>query len=572
MLKELKIEGFKLLRDVRIRPHEGFNVITGETGAGKSLLLGALKFLLGAKGGDELFSKGETSVKVLASFELPKLSPAKQHLVEEGIIEPDENEVHIERWKERDGRSRFFIGGRRANLPVIIEFQNAMVDFLEQHQVSRIVEHTGIEVLDRLGDKEHKSKVETVRTSYVKWSELSKELSEKERKIRELSERRELIQFQLKELKDADLVPNELDELNREHKLLASAMELRANAEEARILLGGDEGDVPGAGDSVSRAAGMLEPLATIDYDWASKLEELRNVEGILRETVRELVSMIDNLNDDPDRLAQVEQRIAIVEKLKRKYHLDHAGLIALRDQLEGDIETISAGDEDLENLRKELAMALDDWHKEAQELSTSRKKLAKRIEKELKNHLSDLDLTRSRVAFSFEEIKEGIPSSKGIDKVEILLATNPAEELRPLASIASGGEATRIALALKALWADREGVPILVLDESDIGIGGETAHKVASKFKEIAKSHQLIVVSHLAQVAAIADRHFRIEKIESAKNAGISIDELSGLEREKELARMLGGSRDPESSIALAKSLLSTRDKKWGQSQLDKS
>jgi DNA repair protein RecN (Recombination protein N) len=137
------------------------------------------------------------------------------------------------------------------------------------------------------------------------------------------------------------------------------------------------------------------------------------------------------------------------------------------------------------------------------------------------------------------------------------MLSTNPSEELRPIEKVASGGEATRIALALKALWADREGVPILVLDESDIGIGGETAHKVAAKFKEVAKSHQLIVVSHLAQVAAVADRHFRVEKIESARDAVISVNEISGREREGELARMLGGSRDPQSSIALAKSLL---------------
>lgn len=557
MLKELKIEGYKLLKDIQIQPHPGFNVITGETGAGKSLILGALKFLLGSKGGDEIFAKGEDTVRVSAVFAIPGDHSTRQKFIDNGLMDISEDEIFIERTKERDGKSRIFAGGRRVNQPVIREIQESLVDFLEQHQASRLAERSALDVLDSLGDSQHRELMSNVQEKHAGWTQIKEDLHLREKRIRELRERRDLIEFQLKELSDANLMPGELDDLNRELQILGQAKDLRENAWNASKILTGNESESMGVQDMLSNVFELIEPLAAIDPGWAEKLDELKNTEDVIREISRELVMASDSIQDNPERLVQVEHRIGLVEKLKRKYRCDFAGLLEFREKLSSDFETISLSDSDLAKLRLSVESAKQRCIEESEKLSQSRKKLAKLIEKELFRHLKDLDLPNAKVSFRFEKDSEIKLTPGGFDRIEIMLTTNPSEDMRPLREVASGGESTRISLALKALWAEREGVPMLVLDEGDIGIGGDTAYQVGEKFRDLAQSHQLIVVSHLAQVAAYSDRHFRVRKSESKNSAEIDVDVAEKDERVEELARMIGGSRDMNKSIALAKSLI---------------
>lgn len=556
MLRELKINRFKLLRDVELYLHNGFNVFTGETGSGKSLVLGALGFLFGAKGGDELFAKGEEIVHVTAEFQIKPGTVTHSELVKEGLIELDEENVSLERIKDRDGKSRIFIGGRRANLPVVKILRDNLVDFLKQHEVSRLTERSAIDVLDTLGDSSHKQIIESVRNRYSEWNSLSRDLTDKQRILHDLNQRRDLMEFQWKELNEVNLAIGELDKLNTEHQLLASSSDLRESAYRAIELLNPDT-DESGAQDLIAQAIEQIKPLADIDTEIAVLLKELSSAEESIRTITRELSFKADSIEDDPVRLAAVEERISLIEKLKRKYRCEFDNLISLREKLRSDLEEIQFSDSNLAKLEKDVARAKELWSEEASRLSKSRKKLAKKIEKELLEHLADLQLENARVAFDFQNRNPDSLSADGIDNVELLLSTNPAEEMRSLKVIASGGEATRISLALKSLWAEYEGIPILILDEGDIGIGGETAYKVAEKFKELSKSHQLIIVSHLAQVAAIADRHFLVEKTESKKGVAISVCEVSGKSRIEELARMMGGSRDKVSTMSLAEKLL---------------
>jgi DNA repair protein RecN (Recombination protein N) len=560
MLKELKIEGFKLLRDIEIHPHEGFNVITGETGAGKSLVLGALKFLLGAKGGDELFTKGKDNVSISATFQISDSSPLKNKLVSEGFIEKDEDEIHIERLKQKDGKSKLFLGGRRANLPIIRFLQESMVDFLQQDKTSRIIDRSALDVLDSIGDEKHQNTLKQHSETFRQWQNLNNAIKEHEERIRSLSERRDLMEFQLRELKEAELAVDEPDNLNRELQLLSGASELRENAIRAQEYLVAENSLDTSAYDHLTQAIELIKPLADIESEFQSRLDELVSAQQLIQETAKELHSKAASIQDDPKRLKEVEERISLIEKLKRKYHRELNELIALRDNLARDVALIQFGDDDLNKLKTEFAEISNQLKDKTAKLSQSRKKLAKQTEKELIKHLTDLDLPNGKVAFDFKKKPDNAPSANGCDIVELLLSTNKAEEMRPLNVIASGGEAARITLALKALWAEREGVPVMVLDEADMGIGGDTAYRIGEKFKELSKSHQLIIVSHLAQVASFAHRHFRAVKSETAKDTGIEISELRQDERVEELARMLAGSKDTESSIALAKSLLDNR------------
>ncbi|MFH1516064.1 MAG: hypothetical protein ABIG42_11475, partial [bacterium] len=342
-----------------------------------------------------------------------------------------------------------------------------------------------------------------------------------------------------------------------------SANELRENISAAVELLTAEESSDDSAHDLLSRAIELIQPLAEIDKDWEIRLIELNNAENLISETARELSSQLDSIQDDPGRLNDVDQRISLLEKLKRKYSSNIDDLISLREKLSNDIDLIQSGDDDLGKLQNQLTLETKNLISQAENLSKSRQKLAKQIEKKLIKHLADLDLPNARVQFKFDKRTDLVPSQNGTDIVTLLLSTNLAEDLQPMHIVASGGEATRITLALKALWAEREGVPILVLDEADVGIGGDTAYKVGEKFRELSKSHQLIIVSHLTQVAFMADRHFLAEKTESRKSTGIQISMLDENAKITELARMMGGSRDIESSVSMVKSLLETKTHK---------
>ena len=569
MLKELKISGFKLLKDIKIEPHSGFNVITGETGAGKSLVLGALKYLLGEKGGDEMFAKGEDTVKISATFHIPPSSSIKEQLQRDNLIEPDEDEIHIERWKQRDGRSKLFLGGRRANLSAVRQIQELLIDFLGQGQASRLTERPALAILDSIGDDKHQKLYSTFSEAHKKWTSLENEINLRKEKIRKLSERRDLMEFQLKELNETNLIKGELDQLNHEMKLLSSSTELRENISQAMELMTDEETSGTSAQDLLSRAIELIRPLAEIEKDWDSRLKELNNAESLIREIARELSSRMDSIQDDPKRLNHVDQRISLLEKLKRKYDCDIDDLISLREKLSSDIDLIQSGDDDLSKLQDQLSDEMKNLILQAEKLTKSRQKLAKQIEKKLIKHLADLDLPNARVQFKFEKRTAKNPSQTGNDIVSLLLSTNLAENLQPMNIVASGGEATRITLALKALWAEREGVPILVLDEADVGIGGDTAYKVGEKFRELSKSHQLIIVSHLTQVAFLADRHFLATKTESKKSTGIQISALDENDKISELARMMGGSRDIKSSVSMVKSLLETKTGKGRVAQV---
>lgn len=549
-----------MLRDIEIHPHEGFNVITGETGAGKSLVLGALKFLLGAKGGDELFTKGKDSVRISATFCLSDSIALKNKLVSEGFIETEEDEIHIERLKQKDGKSKLFLGGRRANLPIIRFLQDSMVDFLQQDKTSRIVERSALDVLDSIGDEKYQAVLKNHSETFRQWQILDDEIKAHEERVRSLSERRDLMEFQLGELTESELVADEPDKLNRELQLLSGANELRENAISAMRNLIAEDGVSESAYDHLTQAIELIKPLALIDNEWKSRLSELVSAQQLIQDTANELHYKAESIQDDPKRLNEVEGRISLIESLKRKYHRSLGELIAMRESLAKDVALIQFGDDDLDKLKSQFETLTNQLQARTTKLSQSRKKLAKQVEKDIIKHLADLDLPNAIVSFEFEKKSAQTPSANGCDTVQLLLATNKAEEMRPLNMVASGGEAARITLALKALWAEREGVPVMVLDEADMGIGGDTAYRIGEKFNELAQSHQLIIVSHLAQVASFANRHFRAVKSETSKDTGIEISELRPDERVQELARMLAGSKDTESSLALARSLLDNK------------
>jgi DNA repair protein RecN (Recombination protein N) len=541
MLKYLKISDLAIIDKVEVEFRDGFNVLTGETGAGKSILIGALDLLLGSRSSPDIIRTGEQEAQVEGLFEVPSgmMLPAE---LASGLDKS--TELVVSRKVSRTGKSRCFINGNLATLAMIQTVGRSLVSIFGQHEHQVLldpVEHVGI--LDRFGAAGDARK-ETSDT-FAAWAKTTKALSQAEKKHHELERLGRENTAAIEELTAASLKEGEEDELVQERELLKKAVQIREKSFEAYQTLYSKSGSLMEGLTEVKRA---LEFLASTNPKLTALRENFEEAVYRLEDVALELRDVAETSHSDPARLERIEERLALIRRLKRKYGQDLAGLIQHRDSLSEEAGDVLEARANMKKLTAKVAECRDNYLHAARNLSSARRKAAVDLEKAVKRELNDLAMPHALFAVSFQELDEDKGASNGLEKVEFFLASNPGEAPRPLSRVASGGELSRIMLAVKALQVDDHGAPTVIFDEVDAGIGGHTAFAVGTRLARVAQRQQVLCVTHLHQIAALADHHLSVKKYVRDGRTHIDVKPLDRQARVEELARMLGASPDSAS------------------------
>jgi len=508
-------------------------------------------------------SSSSDTASVTAIFNLDHRNDVLKDLRGDGWLDDDETEVILERTIEKGGRSKGRLNGRRVPLGTLQDVAGRLVDILGQHARADILNRPALEILDSMGDGKHRDKVMQVREKFTGWQKSKNKYDEEHAAIERSRERRELVEFQHAELDRAELTAGEENKLTREHSLLENAKERIGDAlKAASILTSGDDAvdeKKASARDLLQQALDAVERLTEADISLKGERERLNEMVFLVEELSDTLNRYADGITDDPERRAFVEERLGIIHNLKRKYKTGEDGLIGLRDNLASELEMVDTATDRLNELAEVRDKSRDEYFKDAGKLSSEREKLAKKIAVEVGKHLKDLDLPTARFEASIKSLPDDEKQWRpdGIDRAELLISTNPEQELMPLKKAASGGELSRLLIALKTVLAMRDRIPVLVFDEAEAGIGGETAFKVGEKLLELSKSHQLILVSHLPQIASQGDGHWLIEKDTEDGKTRSTAKIIKGKDRVDEIGRMLGARGDKKALEKLARSFL---------------
>ncbi len=558
MLLELRIHNFALIEAAQIAPGNGFNVLTGETGAGKSILIQALGLLIGERAASEQVGRGAPRAIIEGEFDLSDNARARGFLEENGL-ESGEETLIIAREVEGNGRSKVRLNGRLSTAAILRDLGELLVDFHGQHENQKLLHseaHLGF--LDAFGDQKHAALRAQTREKYADWRQSARALSELSKNEQERAQRLDMLQFQQTEIANAKLKADEDEELLEERSRLMNAEKLRESAAMCVGMLFGDEETEMGAlalATQSLKAARVLEQTDSAVSEW---VESLQSAILELEDAAENARSYAASLEADPNRLDQIESRLAKINRLKRKYGASVSEIVEYGAKIESEIESLSLSDEQIQGLRDEAAQKKAQFFAIAEKLSAQRQDLAKKFAAQVVKQLESLAMDKARFELGFERLEKG--SDDGLDKVEFLFSANPGQRLRPLAKIASGGEISRVMLGLRSVLRDQGdggGAPVVVFDEIDAGIGGQTAEKVGEKLQEIARGRQVFCITHLPQIAKRADHHYRVEKSAGEDFTSVSITNQSGEARVSELARMMGS--ESAANLEHARTLLDT-------------
>jgi DNA repair protein RecN (Recombination protein N) len=562
MLRELHVRDFALLEDVRVEFGPGLNVLTGETGAGKSMLVDALGAVLGQRTPSDVVRAGASCARVAAVFEAPGASRVRAVVDELGLPWEDGNLVLV---REVGGRARAYVNGEPATVGVLRRLGAVLAEIHGQHEGQRLLEPAAHrELLDAFGGEEVLPRRGRVEELFGRWRALRSELRALDVGERERAQRVDLLRFQVAEIDAVRPRPGELEELVALRTRLANAERLRECVAAAYQALYGDEG---AACDRVGRAAALLRQAAAWDASLGPVVEALEAVETQLAELSREVRAAAERADSDPARLDEVESRLAAVRALLRKYGDTVEAVLDYRERAARELEALENADSRRAELEGRLRVAEAELAAAAQQLSQARAEAARRLEKAVVRHLHDLAMpaARFRVQLEVDEDPDGLEvggrrlrvAPWGLDQVEFLLSANPGEPPRPLHRVASGGELSRVMLALRTVLARAEPPVVMVFDEVDAGVGGRTGHVIGTKLSELAGFCQVLCVTHLPQIAALAHHHLRIRKETDRGRTRTLVEVLEGEARVEEIARMLSGPSPTDTARRHARELL---------------
>lgn len=556
MIETLRIRSLAVVDEAQIEFGSGLNALTGETGAGKSIVLGALALLAGARASADVVRDGADEALVEAVLRTDA-TPELEAVLRERGIEVEEHALVVARSVHREGRSRAWLGGRLVPVSVLAELLADRLEIASQHESQglRRPESHG-RLLDAFGG--FLPLRERVGQGYTA---LREALAEGERLAAAAAERarqHDFLSFQLGELDAAALQPGEIDALGAEHARLVHATELRSEATTAAAGLAGDEDG--GAIDRVEAAARRIDALVAKDAALTPLVERLRAVATELFEAARDLERYADLVEVDPARLSVVEERLATIERLRRKYGREEAELLARRDAIAAELAALGGSDARAKELDTEARRLRDQLVVDAAELSAGRRAAGERLAHEVSGTLKKLDLPHARLEVAFEPAQRGdaLPcTATGAETVELRFSANAGEAPRALRRVASGGELSRVFLALKNALRTSERGAVLVFDEVDAGIGGRAADRVGALLAELGTAHQVLCITHWPQIAAAAATQLRVVKRTQAGRTHTRVERLSAEERVEELARMAGGTRVGDATREHARDLL---------------
>lgn len=546
MLVELLVENYAVVERVRIRFHAGFNVLTGETGSGKSIVVDALGLLFGGRASADMLRSGSSRARVSGIFEAP---PAIAPLLESAGIEVEDGELLIEREILAGGKSRAFVSSRPVTAAFLRDLSTHLCDIHGQHdQQSLFLSDSQLELLDAFAGAQ--SLQNEVAAIYRRWRACASELEEIDRTEQEKLRLLDLWTFQRNEIESARLQASEYTSLENERRVLQNVTKVLESANVAYAALY----DAPESAYAQLRIAmRRVEELARIDEKLSAVLDGLKSAEITVAEVSSTLRDYLGDLEADPGRLEEVETRLASIDKLKRKYGQSIEEILAFLEEVRGNIAAIESAAERrtaVEAERKELA---DAYEKMAARLTQLRQDSARKLEKKVQAELKSLAMERTVFVAA---IKPAAWSPRGKDALTFLVSANVGEEPRPLDKVASGGEISRIALALKTCATSKAG-RTLVFDEVDAGVGGGAAETVGRRLKQLASQNQVLCVTHLAQIAGFADHHYAVEKREVKGRTVAGVDELLAEARTREIGRMLSGQRLTPEALKHAEQLI---------------
>ena len=561
MLKELNIKNFAIIDQLRVEFGPGLNVFTGETGAGKSIVVDALNLALGERASTDLVRTGALEAVVEAAFELNSHGPAavRRILEEQGIEATPGEDIIVRRVISAAGKSKVYVNGSLTNLNTLAGIGALLADIHGQHEHQSLLSiDRQMDMLDSFGGL--MGKREAFSGLYRRLHELRRQLGELEAGEREKAQREDLLRFQVNEIEASRLKEGEDEELAREQQVLANAEKLAGLAAAADQALYSAEGS---ALADTKRAIANVRDIAAIDGSLAPVLELLESGRAQIEESAREIASYADGVEFDPRRLEEIGDRLDLIQKLKKKYGGAIPEIIVFGAKAAAELEKIERSGEESERLRREIAAMRTEITAKAKELTKQRGSAARELEKKVEAELGHLGMKKTAFVVKIvqepgDDTADGLRAGpRGADTVEFLISPNPGEEPRPLAKIASGGELSRIMLALKTILIEGDPIPTLVFDEVDAGIGGAVAEEVGRKLKRIAGRRQVFCITHLPQIACMASSHYGVAKAVRKDRTSTEVRLLERAERVDEIARMLGGRTITDATIRHAEEMI---------------
>jgi len=568
VLRYLSIRNFVLIDRAEIEFSPGLNVLTGETGAGKSIVLAALGLLLGDRAAGDLAGGEGGEAVVEARFEYDRHAPEKDSIdsiLDLAGIDREEGTLLLSRTVSADGRSRLFINNRPALVRVLKELGTVLVDLHGQHEHQSLLRRaTYRAVVDRYGvDPQFVSHYNDL---YVRRQHGRDRLASLEGDERERRRREDILRYQIHELEAAKLQIGEEEELDRELRIMQHAEKLAEQADRVYRNLYEGDGDRPSVLDELSRLHHVVQEMSLLDEGLKGIYESWIGPISELEELAREIRHYSHNIEFDPQRLEERNERKRLIQDLKAKYGDSVADLLQYLESAKIELGQIANREEEIEQLRKELSEIEQEIGRATETLLKERRRVGEQLSSAIAAELSHLGMKGAQFVVSVEPTRdsEGIPAGEfgpvrpgpgGADEIEFLLSTIPNRSLRPLREVASGGEISRIMLAIKYILGKTHLVPTMIFDEIDLGIGGTTADVIAQRLQDLSNEKQVICITHLPQIAARAETNLRVVKTATGKTARTRIEHLSGTEREDEIVRMLGGE---EASRSYAREMLS--------------
>ena len=556
MLRELRLNNLAIIKNLDLEFNEKFIALTGETGAGKSIILNGISLLIGERSHTEMIRNGEENLFAEGVFELNENQ--KKRLNELGF-EIEDDELIITRFFDRSSKSKITVNGKRQTLSRLKELMVNIIDLVGQHEHQFLLNNEyHLHLLDRFLNDEGKELSKKIRENVSEIKKLNLRIKNIENEKSKIEEKKDILEFQFNEINELDLKENEDSELEEEYRILFNAGKISEKLEETSQLLKEGEFSILTA---LGRARRNLEQLSDLSESYSELSEKIESVLYEIEEISYSVDNSIGDVEINDNKLEKIVERIDKINKLKRKYGSTITEILEFKDKIEKDLSLVNFENEELENLKIQKKELVNQYFQDSEKLSEIRMKIAENLQNTVDIQLSDLNMENAK--FKVEIVKKEEITAHGTDNAEFLITTNVGETFKPLAKIASGGEISRIMLALKSVFSEVDNISVLIFDEIDTGISGETVRRVAEKLRELSRNTQIICVTHSPQIAGKAQQQFFIKKEIENNFTETKVRELNTEERIREIARIISGDNITEASVSHAKEIMGLWDKK---------
>ncbi|MFP3357549.1 DNA repair protein RecN [Planococcus sp. SIMBA_143] len=561
MLRELDIRNFAIIDTLSVSFTEGMTVLTGETGAGKSIIIDAVHLLAGGRGSQEFIRHGAQKAEIEGLFHIESEKHPVHKKLDDFGIQASDGDVLLRRELNGKGKNVCRINGKLVTISILREVGAALIDIHGQHETQELMdEKQHLHLLDQFAGKLLTKAKEGYSHTFDKYTKLKREFASYNENEQQIAQRIDLLTFQLREIEEAQLVPGEEENLLEERKRLQNFTKIFESISQAHEAIQGESKGLDWVGNAMSE----LEHAAAVDEQFQEASESVAGAFYQLQDTSTEIKRILDQLEFDPERLNEIEQRLALLQSLKRKYGASVEDMLLYQEEQADELDKLLNRDQRLRLDQEKLKELTEDLRIEAEELTMLRKQAAAKLSKAIMEQLKELHMGKASFSVQFNLLPKGKFDRFGQDSIAFHISTNVGEPLKPLTKVASGGELSRMMLALKTIFSKHQGITSIIFDEVDTGVSGRVAQAIAEKIAAIARHSQVLCISHLPQVAAMADQHLFIEKKVSKDRTTTSVKELAGRKRTEEMSRMLSGAEITELTLQHADELLTlARDRK---------